>query len=98
MENDVIRANGGNTLIDVWINGKIRGVAVSKAAIETFLALPPHGAAAMSEDERCEFVRTHMSLVLTAAKAQLGVSNPAADNILIEAGQLRGDPQPAAPR
>ena len=88
MENDSIRASGGNTLVDVWIDGKLRGISVSRAAIETFLALTPDRAAAMSEDERGEFVRTHLPLVLTAAKAQLRQINPAAESVSIEAGQI----------
>jgi hypothetical protein len=91
MENDSIRASGGNTLVDVWIEGKLRGITISRGAIEAFLALSPDRAQAMSEDERCEFVRTHLSLVLTAAKAQLREGNPAADSVAIEAGHLGGD-------
>ncbi|MEP7130215.1 MAG: hypothetical protein ABI770_03715 [Sphingomicrobium sp.] len=91
MENDSIRASGGNTLVDVWIEGKLRGITVARGAIQAFLALPPDRAQAMSEEERCEFVRTHLPLVLTAAKIQLREGNPAADSISIEAGDLGGD-------
>lgn len=91
MENDSIRASGGNTLVDVWIEGKLRGISVSRAAIEMFLGLPAPRAEAMSEDDRCEFVRTHLALVLTAAKAQLREGNPAAETIAIEGGQLGGE-------
>ncbi len=90
MENDSIRASGGNTLVDVWIDGKLRGISVSRGAIEAFLALPPNKAAAMSEDERCEFVRSHLSLVLTAAKKQLREIDPAANSVSIDTGQLGG--------
>jgi hypothetical protein len=88
MENDSIRASGGNTLVDVWIEGKLRGISVSRGAIETFLALTPHQAAAMSENDRCEFVRTHLPIVLTAAKLQLREMNSAADSVSIDSGQL----------
>jgi hypothetical protein len=88
MENDSIRASGGNTLVDVWIDGKLRGISVSRGAIETFLALTPHQAAAMSENDRCEFVRTRLPIVLTAAKMQLREMNPAADSVSIDSGQL----------
>jgi hypothetical protein len=91
MENDSIRASGGDTLVDVWIEGKLRGICVSRGAIETFLSLTPHQAAAMSENERCEFVRTHLPIVLTAAKMQLRGMNPAADSVSIDTGQL-GNP------
>jgi len=88
MENDSIRASGGDTLVDVWIEGKLRGICVSRSAIETFLALTPHQAAAMSENDRCEFVRKHLSIVLTAAKMQLRDMNPAAESVVIDSGQL----------
>ena len=90
MENDSIRASGGNTLVDVWIEGKLRGISVSRGAIETFLGLPAARAAAMSEDERCEFVRTHLSLVLTAAKSSAcAKAIPAADTIVDRSGTAR---------
>jgi hypothetical protein len=88
MENDSIRASGGNTLVDVWIEGKLRGISVSRGAIETFLGLTPHQAAAMSDNDRCEFVRTHLPIVLTAAKLQLREMNSAADSVSIDSGQL----------
>ena len=62
MENDSIRASGANTLVDVWIDGKLRGISVSRGAIEAFLGLSHDKAAAMSDDERCDFVRKHWQL------------------------------------
>jgi hypothetical protein len=88
MENDSIRASGGNTLVDVWIEGKLRGISVSRGAIETFLGLTPHQAATMSENDRCEFVRTHLPIVLTAAKMQLREMGAGADSVSIDSGQL----------
>lgn len=88
MENDSIRASGTDTLVEVWIDGKLRGISVSRGAIEAFLGLPQDGAAALSEDERCEFVRTHLSLVVTAAKTWLRETDPAADTVSIESGDL----------
>jgi len=71
MENDTVRSMGESTLVDVWINGKMRSVCVSRGAIETFLKLPPDAAAKMSDAERREFVRTHLAIVVAAAKDQL---------------------------
>ena len=88
MENDGIRTNGGNTLVDIWIDGKLRSICVSRTAIETFLKLRPERAAAMSEEDRCEFVRTRLRQVVTAARDRLHATNPAADSIFIDAGQL----------
>lgn len=86
MENDAIRASGSDTLVDIWIEGKIRAICVSRDAIGAFVG---HDAAAeMSEDDRCEFVRKHMPLIVSAAKAKLA-DNPTASSISIDGGQIR---------
>lgn len=88
MENDSIRASGSDTLVDIWVEGKLRAISVTRAAIETFLgsALTSD----MSDDGRCEFVRTHLPELATAVKAKLKNADPAADTIIIDAGQLGG--------
>jgi hypothetical protein len=85
MENDSIRASGNDTLIDLWINGKLRAICVSQEAIGAFVGFAQ--ATSMSDKERCEFVRTNLPLVLAAAKTRLRES-PAADTVTIDAGQL----------
>lgn len=87
MENDSIRASGTDTLIDIWVEGKLRAISVTRAAIETFLG---KASGAMSDDDRCDFVRTHLPQVVTAVKAKLRNGNPTADSVEIEAGQLGG--------
>ena len=89
MESDSVRTIGDSTLVDMWIDGKVRAVSVSRDAIGTFLQLPPDRAAAMSDDERGEFVRKNLTLVAKAA-TELLRSTPSADSIAIEAGQLTG--------
>lgn len=87
MENDTVRSMGESTLVDVWINGKMRSICVSRGAIEGFLKLAPDASAKMSEDERREFVRTHLAIVVAAAKERLtGGAN--SESILIDTGQL----------
>lgn len=88
MENDSIRASGNDTLVDIWIDGKLRAICVTKAAIETFAGAS--GSTNMTEDARCEFVRTHLPQLATAVKTKLRSTNPAADMVVIEAGQLGG--------
>ena len=88
MENDTIRASGANTLIDIWVGGKMRAICITQAAIETFLG--PEASRAGSEDARAEFVRTHMSKVVAAAQARLREGEQTADTIVIDAGQLGG--------
>jgi hypothetical protein len=89
MENDTVRTTGDNTLVDMWIDGKLRAIAVSRRAIEAFLRLPPDQAAALSDDDRNEFVRTHLTLILQSAAERLRDSDPGASSVAIGAGQLR---------
>jgi hypothetical protein len=88
MENDTIRGSGGNTLVDVWIDGKMRAISVSRGAIEMHLGLNADQAAAMSEGERCEFVRQNLALIVKAAKKRLSETSAAADMVIIDTGQL----------
>src|SRR5690349_6788700 len=88
MENDTVRSMGDSTLVDVWINGKMRSVCVSRGAIEGFLQLPADASARMSEDERREFVRTHLAIVVAAAKERLAATSANSESILIDSGQL----------
>jgi len=92
MESDSVRAMGDSTLVDLWIEGKFRAITISRQAIESYLQLAPADAAAMSETDRREFVRLHLGLVVSAATALLR-SNPGAETIVIEAGQLGGKSQ-----
>ena len=61
MENDSIRSSGTDTLIDLWIDGKIRSICVTQEAIGAFLGF--ENATGMSDRDRCEFVRAHLPLV-----------------------------------
>lgn len=84
MENDSVRTMGDSTLVDLWINGKFRAVSISRQAIEAYLHLSPQDAEAMTETDRREFVRTHLSLVVSAASARLR-ENPDAESVAVEA-------------
>jgi hypothetical protein len=86
MENDAIRSSGTNTLVDIWIDGKMRAVCISQQAIGAFLGFDK--AAGMSDRDRCEFVRAHLPIVVTAAKNRLGDSNIAADAVVIDVDDL----------
>jgi hypothetical protein len=90
MENDSVRTSGSSTLVELWIDGGVRAISVSRAAIEAFLRLPPDRAEAMSDDNRRDFVRTHLALVATAATEQLRDADPGAGAVTIDAGQLGG--------
>jgi hypothetical protein len=94
MESDSVRTLGDTTLVDLWIDGKFRAITISRQAIESYLQVPAAAAAAMTEDDRREFVRTHLSLVVGAASARLR-ADPDLEKIEIEAGQLGGEtPRP----
>jgi hypothetical protein len=88
MESDSVRTIGDSTLVDMWIDGKLRAVSVSREAIVAYLQLSSGRAAAMSDDERREFVRKNLTLVAKAATDLLRSMDPAADSVSIEAGQL----------
>ena len=92
MENDSVRTSGTSTLVDMWIDGKLRAITVSREAIECFLHLTPDRAASMSEDERSEFVRTHLTLVVSSATAKLRNTDATADAVTLDGGDLGGRP------
>jgi hypothetical protein len=76
---------GTDTLVEIWVEGKLRGICVSQEAIGAYLGFDQ--AAGMSDRDRCEFVRAHLPLVITAVKDRLRTS-PGADELKIDAGQL----------
>src|SRR5206468_242669 len=45
-------------------------------------------AARMSDDDRCDFVKNNLSLILSAAKARLRDQDPTANSVVIDAGHL----------
>jgi hypothetical protein len=85
MENDSIRASGTDTLVDIWIDGKIRAIRISQEAIGAYLDFDRM--ARMGDDDRCGFIKNNLSLVLSAAKARLR-NDPTAGMIMIDAGDL----------
>jgi hypothetical protein len=87
MESDSVRTVGDKVLVDLWIEGKFRAISVSRQAIEAYLQLAPGDATALSENDRREFVRTHLSLVVSAATGRLREA-PGAETISID--QLGG--------
>jgi hypothetical protein len=90
METDSIRSSGENTVVDIWIDGKMRSVSVSGEAIAALLRLAPDKAAALGDEDRREFVRTHLDVVVTMARERLLGMDPGAHAVAIEAGPGRG--------
>lgn len=95
METDSIRTSGDNTLVDIWIDGKMRSISVSGEAIAAFLRLTPDRAALADEDRR-EFVRTHLDLVVNMARDRLRDMDPGASAVVIDANSGRGQPRAQA--
>lgn len=93
MENDSIRASGSSTLVDLWIDGRLRAISISREAVEG-LAGPGSDKTLLTDTDRCEFVRTHMGLILAMAKERLRTSDPDAASIAIDAHH-RGGPSGA---
>jgi hypothetical protein len=83
MESDSVRTMGDSTLVDLWIEGKFRAITVSRQAIESYLGLSADAAASMGETDRREFVRTHLSVVVSAATAWIR-ANPEAETIVVD--------------
>lgn len=92
METDLIRTSGEDTLVDIWIDGKMRSVSISRGAIASFMHLAPGAAAALADEDRREFVRTHLELVVKTARARLRELEPGADVVAIEANPGGGRP------
>ena len=97
MENDSVRTSGGSTLVDMWIDGKLRAISVSADAIDAFLHLTRERSAALTDDDRREFVRTHLTLIVDAAAKRLRSTDGDADSVTLERGDLglRSAPQAA---
>lgn len=89
MENDSIRPSGTDTLVEIWIEGKLRAVCVSQEAIGAYLGF--EAAANMSDRDRCEFVRSHLPLVVKSAKERLRATGITADNVVIAVDDLPRD-------
>jgi hypothetical protein len=90
MESDSVRTIGDSTLVDIWLGGKVRSISVSCDAIADFKGLPAGQAKTLTEDERSEFVRTHLTLIAKTAAARVS-DNPGAQTVCIESGQIRAD-------
>ena len=87
MDNDSIRSVGGNALVEIWIEGRLRSICVTGAAIQEALGLLPNQLPALSDNERCEFVQKHMASVVAAARNRLR-DDPDASTIVIDTGHL----------
>ena len=86
MENDSIRPSGTSTLVDIWIEGKMRSLCVSQQAIGAYVGF--EDAKGMTDRDRCEFVRTNLPLIVAAARSRLRDTDITADDVVLDVGQL----------
>ena len=91
MRGGQVWTHGDNTEFEAWIEGESRRVAVTREAIEDFLKLAPDVAAAMSPEERREFVRDHLAEIIAAANRKIDPIDRAQDLITIRTGELHGE-------
>lgn len=80
--------HGQNTEFEAWIAGESRTVVVTRAAIETYLGLSPERAAAMSPEERVDFVSDNLPLFIAAANRKADAKDRAEDLITIRQGDV----------
>ena len=73
-------------LVDIWIDGKMRSICITQEAIGAYLDFDQ--LSAMSDDDRCVFVKNNLALVLSAAKSRLREGDPTAQTIVLDAGHL----------
>jgi hypothetical protein len=92
MENDTVRGLGDDTLVDIWIEGKSRAIAVTRQAIEAYL-----GTSESTEAQRTEFVRTNLGMIVRSATERIH-ADPNAAGVRIDAGQLVGGRTPGERR
>lgn len=76
-----------NTRLNIELDGIWRRITLTRDAIEEHLHLPQEQALEMSENDRCEFVRSHMPYVFAAVRRKIRESTTAR-HIIIRRGEL----------
>lgn len=86
MEGDKIRTSGTSTLVDIWVEGRMREILITFEALAA--AAGAERAAAMSEDQRCEFVRSRLGAVQGAARTAIAEGGGEQGRITLKAACL----------
>lgn len=81
-------AAGGNTIFDIWVDGKLRLVVVTRDAIEDHLRLPPDAAAEFGPQHRVKFVQNNLHAIIAAARLNLRNGEPDTHVITIRSGNI----------
>lgn len=87
MNSDGVRSNGGDTLVNIEIEGIWRRITITPEAIYKHLLLSDAAAATMSADQRCDFVRSNLAYIFSAVRRVL---NRTADarRIILRSGEI----------
>ena len=88
MERDTIQSSDHATTVDLWIEGRFRTVTVTRLAIEARLKLTPSEAEALSAEDRTQFVKANLGLVMQIAKALLRLKGTSTNEIVIGPAEL----------
>lgn len=87
MQTEEVKASGDVTSVSIELDGMWRRITITREAIEEHLHLSAQQAEAMTEHERCEFVRSHMPYVFAAVRRKIRGS-VTARNIIVRKGEL----------
>jgi hypothetical protein len=79
---------GANTELEAWVAAKSRKVIVTREAIEDYLRLDRAAAEAMTAQDRRNFVRDNLPLVIAAANRKTDAAAPVTQAVTIGAGEL----------
>ncbi len=88
MKCEDVKADGDNTLLRIEFDGNWRRIIVTREAIEDHLRASPEVAAAMTADDRCDYVRKNLPYVFAAIRRKLRGTTGAAERMTIKAGEL----------
>ena len=79
--------HGDDTTFEAWVGDRSRRVVVTREAIEDYLQLDRERAAAMSAEERRNFVADKLSIVIAAANRKIDPLDQT-DLVMIRTGEL----------
>ena len=80
--------HGQNTEFEAWVAGESRTVVVTREAIEEYLGLNPDHAAAMSHEERIDFVGDNLPVLIAAANRKIDPIDRMEDLVTLRRGDI----------
>lgn len=83
--------HGQDTTLQAWIAGESRTIVVTREAIEDYLKLDPERAGDMTAEQRSNFVRENLAMVIAAANRKAERGDHAEDAVVLRRGDLGVD-------